>query len=768
MKSTDDDLKTSGSMLSSHDQTPVIQASGLGKAYYPSATPASALVSALRGHTSQTTPFWALRPMDLTIKRGEVLGLVGHNGAGKSTLLQMISGTLSPSVGQLHVNGRVAALLELGAGFNPEFTGRENLLLNGPLMGLGRSQLADRLDDIIDFSGIRPFIDRPVKTYSSGMFVRLAFSLATSVEPDILVIDEALSVGDGEFARKSFDRILSLRDSGTTILFCSHSMYQIESLCRRAIWLDHGEVKLIGAPAEVTAAYQEHLDQMSAPAPQVASSQPSPPVVTSPGHARIRSLELVCDGVKGTSLRAQSGRSNIAITIGFESDPDLPTPCAAVTVNTADGRIIASAGSWVDAVTLQRDTTGRGTATLRFPAIPLLKGRYSFAAYLFCERGLHVYSAAEKFAMIFVEQDHLEQGIVSLPHEWHADQGMVKQTPPTEHNNGPQPPLKLPPEWTAKYVTRWTQEVDKPALLNLFSQAFSNQMSPMRWDWKYRQAAVWGTTVLCDGEYAAFYGGMPRAMTLAGQDITAVQIGDSMVAPAHRGALARTGPLFRSAAAYISNVHELYPKIQLAFGFPSLRVLRLGIKLGLYQQVDAISDLRWSDLTPSRHPVTKTRLLPHHLGPTQALQIQQLWQAMQKDWPTLLLPVRDAERWRYRYEQHPEYRYQILLVSNRWTGKPLASIVVRVHTDHLEWLDYVGPRRGIVLAIRAARMHAAELGLPVVRGWFSSRLVDEFAQGGATIETTEIGIPVELFGCAPASAVSTAPLWLMAGDTDFR
>lgn len=768
MMSTVDDLKTSKSMLASQDQTPAIQASGLGKAYYPSATPVSSLVSALRGRTSQTTPFWALRPMNLTIKRGEVLGLVGHNGAGKSTLLQMISGTLSPSVGQLQVNGRVAALLELGAGFNPEFTGRENLLLNGPLMGLGRSQLAARLDDIIDFSGIRPFIDRPVKTYSSGMFVRLAFSLATSVDPDILVIDEALSVGDGEFARKSFDRILGLRDSGTTILFCSHSMYQIESLCRRAIWLDHGEVKLIGAPAEVTAAYQEHLDKMSAPTPDAASGQPSEPVVTSPGHARIRRLELVCDGVKGTSLRAQSCRSNIEMTVGFESDPGLPTPNVAVTVNTADGRILASVGSWIDAVALQRDTEGRGTATLRFPAIPLLKGRYSFAAYLFCERGLHIYSAAEKFAVISVEQDHLEQGIVSLPHEWHANEGMVKPTPPADNDDAPQPPMRLPPEWTAKYVTRWTREADKPGVLNLFRQAFSSEMSPTRWDWKYRQAIVWGTAVMHDDEYAAFYGGMPRAMKLANQDITAVQIGDSMVAPAHRGALARTGPLFRSAAAFISNVQELYPKVQLAFGFPSKRVLRLGIKLGLYQQVDAISELRWSNLTPARHPVTKTRLLPHPLGQAQALQIQQLWHAMQKDWPDVLLPVRDAERWRYRYEQHPEHRYKILVVSNRWTGKPLASIVVRTHPDHLEWLDYVGPRRGILLAVRAARMHAAELGLPVVSGWFSSRLVAEFAHEGATVEPTEMGIPVELFGSNPSSAVSTAPLWLMAGDTDFR
>jgi lipopolysaccharide transport system ATP-binding protein len=199
----------------------------------------------------------------------------GHNGAGKSTLLQILSGTLSPSTGDLQVNGRVAALLELGAGFNPEFTGRENLLLNGPLLGLSRAQLAERLQDIIDFSGIGDFIEQPVKTYSSGMFVRLAFSLATSVDPDILVIDEALSVGDGEFSRKSFDRILALRDAGTTILFCSHSMYQIESLCSRALWLDHGRARQFGRPAVVATAYQEHLDTLAAPGRRGSPGRPA-------------------------------------------------------------------------------------------------------------------------------------------------------------------------------------------------------------------------------------------------------------------------------------------------------------------------------------------------------------------------------------------------------------------------------------------------------------------------------------------------------------
>ena len=166
------------------------------------------------------------------------LGISGVPGAGKSTLLQVVCGVLQPSLGQRLVRGRIAALLELGAGFNPELTGRENVRLNGPLLGLSSAEVERRMDAIVDFAGIEEYIDQPVRSYSSGMFMRLAFSMATSMDPEILVVDEALSVGDGAFARKSYERIMALKDKGTTILFCSHSMFQVESLCTRALWIE--------------------------------------------------------------------------------------------------------------------------------------------------------------------------------------------------------------------------------------------------------------------------------------------------------------------------------------------------------------------------------------------------------------------------------------------------------------------------------------------------------------------------------------------------
>ena len=372
----------------------------------------------MRGRRRYFREFAALHDINFELKKGEVLGLVGRNGAGKSTLLQLICGTLSPTRGQVSVHGRVAALLELGAGFNPEFTGQENIYLNASILGLSKSEIDERYDAIVEFSGIRDFIHQPVKTYSSGMYVRLAFSIATSVDPDILVIDEALSVGDGAFARKSFDRIMRLKEKGATILFCSHSIYQIEALCTRALWLDKGVVQLTGDPATVVAGYQAFLDRDSAP--QVAAPG-QPALHASPtGHAHILGVETRIDQTAGTVLYAQSAKQALAIGVGFASDPALPSPVVALTINTPDGRTIASSSTQADGLELVRDPSGRGTATIEFPKIPLLKGEYSIVVYLLSENGIHVYDTAANVATLHFTQDHLEQGVVSLPHTWRS------------------------------------------------------------------------------------------------------------------------------------------------------------------------------------------------------------------------------------------------------------------------------------------------------------------------------------------------------------
>jgi lipopolysaccharide transport system ATP-binding protein len=239
---------------------PAIQLQGLSKSYPVYSKPHHRLLQMLSPDPRRWyREFHALRNVDLNVARGETLGIVGRNGSGKSTLLQLICGTLAPTSGSVHVDGRIAALLELGAGFNPEFTGRENVFLNGSILGLTRDEVEQRFDAIAAFADIGEFMDQPVKTYSSGMYVRLAFAVAINVEPDILVIDEALSVGDEGFQRKCFARIEAIRENGATILFVSHSAGTVVDLCDRAVLLDHGELIVEGTPRQVVAQYQRLL-----------------------------------------------------------------------------------------------------------------------------------------------------------------------------------------------------------------------------------------------------------------------------------------------------------------------------------------------------------------------------------------------------------------------------------------------------------------------------------------------------------------------------
>jgi ABC-type polysaccharide/polyol phosphate transport system ATPase subunit len=203
--------------------------------------------------------FWALRDVSFRVRRGETVGIVGANGAGKSTLLSLIAKTAWPTEGSIDVQGRVSALLELGAGFHPDFTGRENIYVNGSVMGLTKKQLDERMDRIIGFSELGPFIDEPVRNYSSGMLARLGFSVATEVDPDILIVDEVLAVGDQSFQEKSFNRILEFQKRGTTIVFVSHSLDSVQRICNRAILLSHGQVLADGAANDVAREYSERV-----------------------------------------------------------------------------------------------------------------------------------------------------------------------------------------------------------------------------------------------------------------------------------------------------------------------------------------------------------------------------------------------------------------------------------------------------------------------------------------------------------------------------
>lgn len=214
------------------------------------------VIDYLKGRRIQTETLWALQGISLTVNKGDSLGIIGSNGAGKSTLLKVISGVIKPAEGSVNVYGKIAPLIELGAGFDHELTGSENISLNASILGFSKKEIEEKYDSIIDFSELRDFINTPLKNYSSGMIARLGFSIATEVNPDILIIDEILAVGDASFKKKSKERILEFREKGVTILFVSHSMEDVMNICNKVVWIDHGKIKMFGEPEKVIAEYQ--------------------------------------------------------------------------------------------------------------------------------------------------------------------------------------------------------------------------------------------------------------------------------------------------------------------------------------------------------------------------------------------------------------------------------------------------------------------------------------------------------------------------------
>ncbi len=400
---------------------PAITIKSLSKCYQLYAQPSDRLKQFLwRGKRQYYREFWALRDISFEIMPGEVLGIIGRNGAGKSTLLQLLCGTLTPTSGNIEVRGRISALLELGSGFNPEFTGRENVYMSAAILGLTKQEIGKRFEEIVEFSGIRDFIDQPVKTYSSGMYVRLAFSVATSVDPDILVIDEALSVGDGEFARKSFDRIRSMKEKGKTILFCSHSLYQVEAFCDRVLWLDHGNIKLFGEPQVVVQRYSVSLlddSEVSPAVPIKALPETLPPPR---GYARISHVEVSLDGTAGRVLRGRPGENDLSIRVQFESDPLLPAPTVGLTLDYGTLMAVTCVVSRSDNVLIERNEHGRGEVTIDFPSLPLRKGEYLVAVYLGSEDTVHIYDSVQVVATLQIEDTRPEPGLVNLVHRWHT------------------------------------------------------------------------------------------------------------------------------------------------------------------------------------------------------------------------------------------------------------------------------------------------------------------------------------------------------------
>jgi len=372
--------------------------------------PSSLLKEILLGVTAHSRQ-WALKDVSFELEEGEAFGIVGDNGAGKSTLLKILAGTAFPTVGEAKVNGRISALLELGAGFHPEFTGRENIYFNGALQGLSRQEIKEREDEIIGFSELSEFVDKPVKTYSSGMFLRLGFAVATGFDPVVLIIDEALAVGDQHFQKKCTDRITQFRREGKTILFCSHNLYQVKTLCERALWLDRGAVMALDSSARVVDQYTNELREERTPTDGRAPEHPKD------------SLDCAVDKV---AILDAAGRPCNDFTTGdclrldiwaFFGDRFHGTPGVAASIVRNDGVVFYTTTNTKDGVELLELEPGRFYGSLVFPNLPLLSGLYYFNVVTTDQDNLQAYHIVERAAS-FTVQSPTDSGSVRLEHHW--------------------------------------------------------------------------------------------------------------------------------------------------------------------------------------------------------------------------------------------------------------------------------------------------------------------------------------------------------------
>jgi ABC-2 type transport system ATP-binding protein len=364
----------------------------------------------MRGRRVIASEFWALQDVSFEVYEGEAFALIGENGSGKSTMLKCLTKILRPDRGRVEVKGKVSALLELGAGFHPELSGRENVFLNGAILGLSQKELKRRFDQIVDFAGVEPFIDEPVKNYSSGMYVRLGFSVAINVDPDLLLIDEILAVGDEAFQRKCNEKFAEMRREGKTIVLVSHALSAVQNLCDRAAWFSHGRVMQVGPPREVIEAYTE----------TVAVDR----TVDAEGHrrwgsgeGRIIGAELLLDSGQ-PATRLHSGE-NVLLRLHYEIQQNLDRPVFGLMFTTVDGFCVSAPNSR-DAGCVPEELSGSGHVDIVFDPVRLLPGTYDLSVSLTDYTSLHTYDHWSNLLRFDVERGSIAetQGVASLGGLW--------------------------------------------------------------------------------------------------------------------------------------------------------------------------------------------------------------------------------------------------------------------------------------------------------------------------------------------------------------
>jgi lipopolysaccharide transport system ATP-binding protein len=360
----------------------------------------------------------ALKGVDLVVPKGSTVGIIGRNGSGKSTLLKLITGIYTPTSGTVQVNGRISALLELGAGFHPDFSGRENILINGIILGMSRAEVKNRIDEIIAFAELGDFIDEPVRTYSSGMFMRLAFAVATHVDPEVLIVDEILSVGDEHFAKKSQAKMSEFKTSGKTILLVTHSLDTVERWCDLAVWIDGGRTRLMGSPAHVVAEYRRAVNAAEIETAKTGHSALSAPGLALPESTKppsaletLRAVSVSVVDASGQRPQAFAADSKLDVLVDFEATAAQAGECS-VDVQTADGRLLFSSTFLTGSLPV-----GTGRARLSFPRVGLGEGSWTVAASMHAPGATPMTAATTSFLVA----PHPGVGLVRPQHVWSVE-----------------------------------------------------------------------------------------------------------------------------------------------------------------------------------------------------------------------------------------------------------------------------------------------------------------------------------------------------------
>ena len=397
-----------------------IRVSGVSKVYPLYEKPQDRLKQMLwPGLQKNRDEFRALQDIHFEVRRGETVGIIGRNGSGKSTLLQIICGTLTPTTGTVQKTGRLSALLELGSGFNPEFTGRENVDLNGAILGLSREDVEARFDRIAAFADIGPFIDSPVKHYSSGMFARLAFAVAVHVDPDILVVDEILAVGDAAFQRRCLSKFYEIRERGCTILFVSHDQYQVKSVCQRALYLQQGRQVVFGPAQQVIDQYLVDMEKSAAPA---APAPDSAALALADPPFRITRIALTDSA--GHAVDTVTTGQSVHLSFDFVAQVDPPPEQISFVFNLYrhDDLYLCGTTTLMDGIVPYAGCR-TGTVRVDFADLPLLSGEYKWRVAINDAGGFITYAEAANVCPFRVEDRFKAVGMFNLPRTWHFKPG---------------------------------------------------------------------------------------------------------------------------------------------------------------------------------------------------------------------------------------------------------------------------------------------------------------------------------------------------------